>query len=194
MIEGLSAAHRRYEELSAQLSQPEAVADQARWRQMMKEYKELEPLSRHYLALCRAEEALAEARELLYSHDAELAAMAAQQKAEAEEAVARISEEARLLLLPHDPRDERSVIMELRAGTGGEEAALFAADLYRMYSLYAASRGWQTELMNAGETELGGFREVVFSVEGEKVFSRLKFESGIHRVQRVPVTDSQGKI
>ena len=84
--------------------------------------------------------------------------------------------------------------MELRAGTGGEEAALFAADLYRMYSLYAASRGWQTELMNAGETELGGFREVVFSVEGEKVFSRLKFESGIHRVQRVPVTDSQGKI
>ena len=120
--------------------------------------------------------------------------MAAQQKAEAEEAVARISEEARLLLLPHDPRDERSVIMELRAGTGGEEAALFAADLYRMYSLYAASRGWQTELMNAGETELGGFREVVFSVEGEKVFSRLKFESGIHRVQRVPVTDSQGKI
>ena len=194
MIEGLPAAYRRYEELSAQLSQPEAVADQARWRQMMKEYKELEPLSRHYLALRRAEEALAEARELLYSHDAELAAMAAQQKAEAEEAVARITEEARLLLLPHDPRDERSVIMELRAGTGGEEAALFAADLYRMYSLYAASRGWQTELMNAGETELGGFREVVFSVEGEKVFSRLKFESGIHRVQRVPVTDSQGKI
>ena len=120
--------------------------------------------------------------------------MAAQQKAEAEEAVARITEEARLLLLPHDPRDERSVIMELRAGTGGEEAALFAADLYRMYSLYAASRGWQAELMSAGETELGGFREVVFSVEGEKVFSRLKFESGIHRVQRVPVTDSQGKI
>ena len=194
MIEGLPAAYRRYEELSAQLSQPEAVADQARWRQMMKEYKELEPLSRHYLALCRAEEALAEARELLYSHDAELAAMAAQQKAEAEEAVARITEEAQLLLLPHDPRDERSVIMELRAGTGGEEAALFAADLYRMYSLYAASRGWQTELMSAGETELGGFREVVFSVEGEKVFSRLKFESGIHRVQRVPVTDSQGKI
>ena len=194
MIEGLQAAYRRYEELSAQLSQPEAVADQARWRQMMKEYKELEPLSQHYLALYRAEEALAEAKELLYSHDTELAAMAAQQKAEAEETVARITEEARLLLLPHDPRDERSVIMELRAGTGGEEAALFAADLYRMYSLYAASRGWQTELMNAGETELGGFREVVFSVEGEKVFSRLKFESGIHRVQRVPVTDSQGKI
>ena len=120
--------------------------------------------------------------------------MAAEQKTEAEEQIARLTEEARLMLLPHDPRDDRSVIMELRAGTGGEEAALFAADLYRMYSLYAAARGWQVELMNANETELGGYREIVFSVEGEKVFSRLKFESGIHRVQRVPVTDSQGKI
>ena len=120
--------------------------------------------------------------------------MAAEQKAEAEEEITRLTEEARLMLLPHDPRDDRSVIMELRAGTGGEEAALFAADLYRMYNLYAAARGWQVELMNAGETELGGYREIVFSIEGEKVFSRLKFESGIHRVQRVPVTDSQGKI
>lgn len=120
--------------------------------------------------------------------------MAAEQKTEAEEQIARLTDEARLMLLPHDPRDDRSVIMELRAGTGGEEAALFAADLYRMYSLYAAARGWQVELMNVNETELGGYREIVFSVEGEKVFSRLKFESGIHRVQRVPVTDSQGKI
>ena len=120
--------------------------------------------------------------------------MAAEQKAEAEAEITRLTEEARLMLLPHDPRDDRSVIMELRAGTGGEEAALFAADLYRMYNLYAAACGWQVELMNAGETELGGYREIVFSIEGEKVFSRLKFESGIHRVQRVPVTDSQGKI
>lgn len=194
MLEGLLAAHRRYDELSAQLSQPDAAADLNRYRALMKEYKELEPLSRQYLALAAAEEALAEAKELLYSHDAELSAMAAEQKAEAEQEIARLTEEARLMLLPHDPRDDRSVIMELRAGTGGEEAALFAADLYRMYSLYAAARGWQVELMNAGETELGGYREIVFSVEGEKVFSRLKFESGIHRVQRVPVTDSQGKI
>ena len=194
MLEGLLAAHRRYDELSAQLSQPDAASDIGRYRALMKEYKELEPLSRQYLALAAAEEALAEAKELLYSHDAELSAMAAEQKTEAEEAIARLTEEARLMLLPHDPRDDRSVIMELRAGTGGEEAALFAADLYRMYNLYAAARGWQVELMNAGETELGGYREIVFSVEGEKVFSRLKFESGIHRVQRVPVTDSQGKI
>ena len=194
MLEGLLAAHRRYDELSVQLSQPDAAADLNRYRALMKEYKELEPLSRQYLALAAAEEALAEAKELLYSHDAELSAMAAEQKAEAEQEIARLTEEARLMLLPHDPRDDRSVIMELRAGTGGEEAALFAADLYRMYSLYAAARGWQVELMNAGETELGGYREIVFSVEGEKVFSRLKFESGIHRVQRVPVTDSQGKI
>ena len=194
MLEGLLAAHRRYDELSVQLSQPDAAADLNRYRALMKEYKELEPLSQQYLALAAAEEALAEAKELLYSHDAELSAMAAEQKAEAEQEIARLTEEARLMLLPHDPRDDRSVIMELRAGTGGEEAALFAADLYRMYSLYAAARGWQVELMNAGETELGGYREIVFSVEGEKVFSRLKFESGIHRVQRVPVTDSQGKI
>ena len=194
MLEGLLAAHRRYDELSAQLSQPDAASDIGRYRALMKEYKELEPLSRQYLALAAAEEALAEAKELLYSHDAELSAMAAEQKAEAEAEITRLTEEARLMLLPHDPRDDRSVIMELRAGTGGEEAALFAADLCRMYNLYAAARGWQVELMNAGETELGGYREIVFSIEGEKVFSRLKFESGIHRVQRVPVTDSQGKI
>lgn len=194
MLEGLSAAHRRYDELSAQLSQPDAATDMSRYRALMKEYKELEPLSQQYLALAAAEEALAEAKELLYSRDAELSAMAAEQKAEAEQEIARLTEQARLMLLPHDPRDDRSVIMELRAGTGGEEAALFAADLYRMYNLYATARGWQTELMNANETELGGYREIVFSVEGEKVFSRLKFESGIHRVQRVPVTDSQGKI
>ena len=194
MLEGLLAAHRRYDELSAQLSQPDAAADLGRYRALMKEYKELEPLSRQYLALAAAEAALAEAKELLYSRDAELSTMAAEQKTEAEEQIARLTEEARPMLLPHDPRDDRSVIMELRAGTGGEEAALFAADLYRMYSLYAAARGWQVELMNANETELGGYREIVFSVEGEKVFSRLKFESGIHRVQRVPVTDSQGKI
>ena len=194
MLEGLSAAHRRYDELSAQLSQPDAATDMSRYRALMKEYKELEPLSQQYLALAAAEEALAEAKELLYSRDAELSAMAAEQKTEAEQEIARLTEQARLMLLPHDPRDDRSVIMELRAGTGGEEAALFAADLYRMYNLYATARGWQTELMNANETELGGYREIVFSVEGEKVFSRLKFESGIHRVQRVPVTDSQGKI
>lgn len=194
MLEGLLAAHRRYDELSAQLSQPDAAADLGRYRALMKEYKELEPLSRQYLALAAAEAALTEAKELLYSRDAELSAMAAEQKTEAEEQIARLTDEARLMLLPHDPRDDRSVIMELRAGTGGEEAALFAGDLYRMYSLYAAARGWQVELMNANETELGGYREIVFSVEGEKVFSRLKFESGIHRVQRVPVTDSQGKI
>ena len=162
MLEGLLAAHRRYEELSAQLSQPDAASDIGRYRALMKEYKELEPLSRQYLALAAAEEALAEAKELLYAHDAELSAMAAEQKNEAEAEITRLTEEARLMLLPHDPRDDRSVIMELRAGTGGEEAALFAADLYRMYNLYAAARGWQVELMNAGETELGGYREIVF--------------------------------
>ena len=140
MLEGLLAAHRRYDELSAQLSQPDAASDISRYRALMKEYKELEPLSRQYLALAAAEEALAEAKELLYSHDAELSAMAAEQKAEAEEEITRLTEEARLMLLPHDPRDDRSVIMELRAGTGGEEAALFAADLYRVQSVCGGPR------------------------------------------------------
>ena len=194
MLEGLLAAHRRYDELSAQLSQPDAASDIGRYRALMKEYKELEPLSRQYLALAAAEEALAEAKELLYSHDAELSAMAAEQKAEAEAEITRLTEEARLMLLPHDPRDDRSVIMELRAGTGGEEAALFAADLYRMYNLYAAARGWQVELMNAGETELGGYREVSFLITGDGAYSRFKFESGVHRVQRVPETETQGRI
>ena len=195
MIKGLQAAVSRYEELSVQLSQPETVADRERYRTLMKEYKELEPLADRHTALLRAETAAAEAKELLEeSADRELRALAQQQLSEAEERIAAIEQEVRLLLLPHDPRDDRSVIMEIRAGTGGEEAALFAAVLYRMYSMYAASRGWQTEVMSMNETELGGYKEIVFSVEGERVWSRMKFESGTHRVQRVPVTDSQGKI
>lgn len=195
MIKGLQAAVSRYEELSVQLSQPETVADRERFRTLMKEYKELEPLAERHTALLRAETAAAEAKELLEeSADRELCALAQQQLSEAEERVAAIEQEVRLLLLPHDPRDDRSVIMEIRAGTGGEEAALFAAVLYRMYSMYAASRGWQTEVMSMNETELGGYKEIVFSLEGERVWSRMKFESGTHRVQRVPVTDSQGKI
>lgn len=195
MIKGLQAAVSRYEELSVQLSQPETVADRERYRTLMKEYKELEPLADRHTALLRAETAAAEAKELLEeSADRELRALAQQQLSEAEERIAAIEQEVRLLLLPHDPRDDRSVIMEIRAGTGGEEAALFAAVLYRMYSMYAASRGWQTDVMSMNETELGGYKEIVFSVEGERVWSRMKFESGTHRVQRVPVTDSQGKI
>ena len=195
MIKGLQAAVSRYEELSVQLSQPETVTDRERYCTLMKEYKELEPLADRHTALLRAETAAAEAKELLEeSADRELCALAQQQLSEAEERIAVIEQEVRLLLLPHDPRDDRSVIMEIRAGTGGEEAALFAAVLYRMYSMYAASRGWQTEVMSMNETELGGYKEIVFSVEGERVWSRMKFESGTHRVQRVPVTDSQGKI
>ena len=130
MLEGLLAAHRRYDELSAQLSQPDAASDIGRYRALMKEYKELEPLSRQYLALAAAEEALAEAKELLYSHDAELSAMAAEQKAEAEEEITRLTEEARLMLLPHDPNDGKNVILEIRPGVGGEESALFAHSHY----------------------------------------------------------------
>ena len=196
MMEQLQAAARRYEEIASSLIQPGITDDPARYRELMKEYAGLEPLMEKYREYEREENALAEAKELLFSgeNDRELREMAEEQRAAAEERLGALDREVRLLLLPHDERDERSVIVEIRAGAGGEEAALFAAVLYRMYNMYAASRSWKCELMSSNETELGGYREVIFSVEGASVYSRLKFESGVHRVQRVPVTDSQGKI
>lgn len=196
MLEQLQSAARRYDEIAAQLTQPGVTDDPARYRSLMKEYSELEPLMESFREYREAEESLIEARELLASGetDRELCLMAQEQQNTAQERMTVLERQVRILLLPHDERDGRSVIVEIRAGAGGEEAALFAAVLYRMYSMYAGNRGWKCELMNSNETELGGYREIIFSVEGESVYSRLKFESGVHRVQRVPVTESQGKI
>ncbi len=186
----------RYDEVAALLSDPAVLSDAARYAQLMKEYKELTPLIEVFRQYTKAEEALAEAKELLDEPelDPELAQMASQQLKEEKERTETLSRELRILLLPKDENDEKNVIVEIRAGAGGEESALFAHSLFRMYSMYGARKGWKVTLLNANETELGGMKEVSFSVEGASVYSSLKFESGVHRVQRVPETESQGRV
>ena len=194
MFEKLSETEKNYENMAAELSSPEVVADQERFTKLMREYKRLTPIVEKYREYRRERTKLDEAQELLDSGDAELRELAAAELAEAKEALPKLEKELQILLLPHDPNDEKNVIMEIRGGAGGEEAALFSYVLYRMYTMYAAKVGWKAEIISLNETELGGFKEVTFMIEGEGVYSRLKFESGVHRVQRVPVTEAQGRI
>lgn len=195
MLDKLKNFELKYEELSARLAQPDAAYDPARYRDLMKEYSTLTPIVEKYREYLRAEESLKEAEELRKSEsDKDFLKMIDEQYDHAKDDIERTSEELKILLLPKDPNDNRSVIMELRAGAGGEEAALFAHSLMRMYMLYADSKRWKTEILSMNETELGGVKEAAFSVEGEGVYSRLKYESGVHRVQRVPETESQGRI
>lgn len=196
MFENLSVFENRYEELNLKLYDPTVAADRERYAALMKEHKEITPIVEHYRALKKAEADAAGAQQLLDDPDSdkELRQMAAEELNAAREDAARIAEELKILLLPRDPNDERSVIVEIRGGAGGEEAALFAYNLYRMYTMYAEKRGWKTEIVNLNETELGGFKEVSFTIDGDGAYSRLKFESGVHRVQRVPETETQGRI
>ena len=195
MLDKLKNFELKYEELSARLAQPDAASDPSRYRDLMKEYSVLTPIVEKYREYLRAEESLKEAEELRKSEsDKDFLKMIDEQYDHAKDDIERTSEELKILLLPKDPNDNRSVIMELRAGAGGEEAALFAHSLMRMYMLYADSKRWKTEILSMNETELGGVKEAAFSVEGEGVYSRLKYESGVHRVQRVPETESQGRI
>lgn len=196
MFENLSVFENRYEELNLKLYDPTIAADREQYAALMKEHKEITPIVEHYRALKKAEADAAGAQQLLDDPDSdkELRQMAAEELNAAREDAARIAEELKILLLPRDPNDERSVIVEIRGGAGGEEAALFAYNLYRMYTMYAEKRGWKTEIVNLNETELGGFKEVSFTIDGDGAYSRLKFESGVHRVQRVPETETQGRI
>ena len=191
----LHEVERRYEELAYKMSTPEAAADADAYAQMMRDYKELTPLMeeyRRYTALQKDEQ---EAKEVLQQDsDPAFTAMVQQELCEIARNLAQSEENLRLLLIPKDADDEKSVILEIRAGAGGEEAALFAHSLWRMYNMYAAKRGWKCETISENPTELGGVKEIVFSVEGPDVYSRLKFESGVHRVQRVPETESMGRI
>ena len=191
----LHEIERRYEELAYKMSTPEAAADADAYAQMMRDYKELTPLMeeyRRYTALQKDEQ---EAKEVLQQDsDPAFTAMVQQELCEIARNLALSEENLRLLLIPKDADDEKSVILEIRAGAGGEEAALFAHSLWRMYNMYAAKRGWKCETISENPTELGGVKEIVFSVEGPDVYSRLKFESGVHRVQRVPETETQGRI
>ena len=194
MIEKLQLAEARYDEISAKLSDPAVVSDNALDRSLMQEYKNLTPLIETFRSYKRAQESLEESKALLSDADEELRRMAQEEYNESKRLVEQYNEELKILLLPKDPDDDKSVIIEIRGGAGGEEAALFAGSMFRMYSMYAARQGWKTEVMNSNPTELGGYKEIVFSVEGSGAYSRLKYESGVHRVQRVPETESQGRI
>ena len=196
MFENLTVFEKRYEELSRKLSDPAVACDPEQSKELMKEVRSIGPIVEKYREYRKAGDAQAEAREILEDagSDRDLRQMAEEEIASARADMERIAEELKILLLPRDPNDEKNVIVEIRAGAGGEEAALFSAVLYRMYSMYAQAKGWKTELLNANETELGGFKEISFMVSGEGAYSRLKYESGVHRVQRVPETEQQGRI
>ena len=192
MWEKLEQIARRCAEIGELLTVPEIYGDAKELRRLTQEQKELEPVAQCYEDYRRAERTIAEATELL--SDAELRDMAQEELRQAKADKERLYEELRVLLLPRDPNDGKNVIMELRGGVGGEESALFAADLYRMYSMYAEKHGWKIELLNYNDTELGGVKEADFILNGAGAWSRLKFESGVHRVQRVPETETGGRI
>ncbi len=196
MFEKVRAIEEKYEQLSQQLYDPSVTADAERYAAIIKEYKSIEPIVLKFREYCAAQQQAADARAMLEDSamERELRELAAEELADARSKEEETAAQLRVLLLPKDPNDEKNVIVEIRGGAGGEEAALFSAVLYRMYSMYAAARGWQTELMNVNETELGGFKEVSFMITGAGAYSRLKFESGVHRVQRVPETETQGRI
>lgn len=196
MLSRLQQADDRYREIEQALTLPELMRDTARYAALMKEYKQLTPVIDGYRAYRAHVSALSDARELMEdaSADPELRALAEEEYRTESAAVEAAEAELRILLLPRDERDSKNVVMEIRQGTGGEEAALFAADLYRMYSMYADRQGFRISVIGQNETELGGFKEITFTVTGEGAFSKLKFESGVHRVQRIPVTESNGRI
>ena len=196
LFDKLAFVEKRFEEISERLYDPDVVADVARYRDLMKEMKNLTPVVEKYKEYKAAQNQNEEARAMLEAGglDAELKELAEMELTDSRDAMESLGEELKTLLLPRDPNDDRSVIVEIRGGAGGEESALFAASLYRMYTMYAATKGFRTEVMNVNETELGGYKEISFMVEGDGAYSRLKFESGVHRVQRVPETEAGGRI
>lgn len=196
MLEKLQAVRNRYDEISQQLMDPTVINNNALYRTLMKDYKNLTPLAEAYDAYKAAQTAFEEAKTLLEEGglDADFKELAQIEYTDNKAKMETLEEEIKILLLPRDENDERSVIIEIRGGAGGEEAALFAHSLYRMYQMYADGKGWKTEILSINETEIGGMKEVSFSVEGDSVYSRFKFESGVHRVQRVPETETQGRV
>jgi peptide chain release factor 1 len=190
----LSEVERRYEEVSALLSDPNTVRDREKYQKLSREHKELSEIVATYRAYVKATEELSGSKELLDSGDAELIDTAKQEISLLEKEIEALERQLHLLLLPKDPRDKKNVILEVRAGTGGDEAALFVSDLFRMYTRYSEARSWQVELLSLSESTSGGFREVIAMIKGDGAFSRFKFESGVHRVQRVPATETQGRV
>ena len=196
MLDKLKDVEKRYEELMVRLCDPTVVSQVELYRDLMRESKQLEPIVEAYRVYAKARETEREAKNLLETAgiDRDLRELAEDELQESRRTAERLAEELKILLLPRDPNDDRNVIIEIRAGAGGEESALFANSLYRMYTLYATANGYQTELVGANETELGGYKEISFMVTGHGAYSRFKFESGVHRVQRVPETEAGGRI
>jgi peptide chain release factor 1 len=196
MIEKLEAIEERYIELTKKIANPEIIARQEEWRKLTKEHSSLQEIVASFREYKKTLDEIQENSELLKetSDDNEMEELIKSELVMLEDKKSKIEEQLRILLLPKDPNDERNVIMEIRAGTGGEEAALFAGDLFRMYSRYAEKQGWKAEIINSNPTELGGFKEVIFEINGNGAYSRLKYESGVHRVQRVPSTEAGGRI
>ena len=196
MFEKLLSVEERYEDISTRLSDPAVISDNEKYRSLMKEYKNLTPIVEKYREYRKACASHEEAAELLEEGglDRDFREIVEEQYRESQEEMDRTGEELKILLLPKDPNDDKNVIMEIRGGAGGEEAALFAHSLMRMYTMYAERNRWKVEVLNLNDTELGGVKEASFSITGEGAYSRLKFESGVHRVQRVPETETQGRI
>lgn len=192
MFQKLEDVEKKYIDLTEKISDPEVISRQNEWKVMMKEHSELEPIVEKYREYKKVEKNLEDAKEMM--NDPELKELAEVEMLEAKEKLPKIEEELKILLIPKDPDDDKNVICEIRGGAGGDEAALFAGTLYRMYSMYAERKHWKLEVLNENETELGGYKEISFMISGKGAYSRLKFESGVHRVQRVPDTEASGRI
>ena len=195
MLRKLDFIENKYEELSSKISDPNVMANQKEWQRLCKEHAELELLVMKYRQYRKAEEELKNSKEMLVEEsDRDMKDMIQEEIKALTETIETTYQDLRILLLPKDPNDERNVFIEIRGGAGGEEAALFAANLFRMYTRYAERKGWKTEIMSINETDIGGMKEVVFMLKGAGAYSKLKYESGVHRVQRVPDTESSGRI
>ena len=194
MFDKLDFITEKYEELAMKVADPDVMNNQQVWQKYIKEIGEMEPIVKEYKEYKKAKEGIEEAREMLDSGDEELKELAKMELADLEDKIPEMEERLKILLLPKDPNDDKNVILEIRAGTGGEEAALFAQDLLRMYLRYTERRGWKAEIMDANDTGIGGVKEVSVLIKGKGAYSRLKYESGTHRVQRVPETESSGRI
>lgn len=192
MFDKLENVEKRYEELNEKISDPEVIANQNEWKKLMKEHADIEEIVEKYREYKKIQNSIDDLKEML--EDKEMHDLAQAELDEARTSLPKIEEELKLLLVPKDPNDDKNVIVEIRGGAGGEESSLFAGDLFRMYSMYAEKKRWKLEVLNLNETELGGIKEVTFMITGKGAYSRLKFESGVHRVQRVPDTESSGRI
>lgn len=192
MFDKLESVEQRYEELNTKISDPEVISNQSEWQKLMKEHSDIQEIVEKYREYKKTAKAIEDLKEML--NDKEMHDLVQLELDENREKLPKLEEELKLLLVPKDPNDDKNVIIEIRGGAGGEESSLFASDLFRMYSMYAEKRRWKFEVLNLNETELGGIKEVTFMITGKGAYSRLKFESGVHRVQRVPDTESSGRI